>query len=73
MGWYASGDVGRQREKKECERGDRQKETLFVMTSANVSVDSQVDELELTKLKATELLKAHDGDAVHALKAFIAV
>jgi hypothetical protein len=36
-------------------------------------MDSQVDELELTKLKATELLKAHDGDAVHALKAFIAV
>ncbi|KAI3322758.1 hypothetical protein HD806DRAFT_535941 [Xylariaceae sp. AK1471] len=32
-----------------------------------------VDELELTKAKATELLKAHDGDAVRALKAFIAV
>ncbi|KAI8628887.1 hypothetical protein F5Y19DRAFT_100497 [Xylariaceae sp. FL1651] len=32
-----------------------------------------VDELELTKPKATELLKAHDGDAVRAMKAFIAV
>ncbi|RYO77039.1 hypothetical protein DL764_010250 [Monosporascus ibericus] len=32
-----------------------------------------VDELDLTKPKATELLKAHDGDAVRAMKAFIAV
>jgi hypothetical protein len=31
----------------------------------------QVEELELTKLKATELLKAHDGNADHALRAFI--
>ncbi|KAL7620856.1 hypothetical protein AAE478_009854 [Parahypoxylon ruwenzoriense] len=31
-----------------------------------------VDELDLTKPKATELLKAHDGDAVRAMKAFIA-
>ncbi|OTA94143.1 hypothetical protein M434DRAFT_395050 [Hypoxylon sp. CO27-5] len=30
-----------------------------------------VDELDLTKVKATELLKAHDGDAVKAMKAFI--
>ncbi|KAI1772088.1 hypothetical protein F4818DRAFT_444714 [Hypoxylon cercidicola] len=30
-----------------------------------------VDELDLTKAKATELLKAHDGDAVEAMKAFI--
>ncbi|KAI0020090.1 hypothetical protein F4780DRAFT_779823 [Xylariomycetidae sp. FL0641] len=31
-----------------------------------------VDELDLTKAKATELLKAHEGDAVRAMKAFIA-
>ncbi|KAI1479143.1 hypothetical protein K445DRAFT_192524 [Daldinia sp. EC12] len=31
-----------------------------------------VDELDLSKQKATELLKAHDGDAVRAMKAFIA-
>ncbi|KAI6083933.1 hypothetical protein F4821DRAFT_180433 [Hypoxylon rubiginosum] len=30
-----------------------------------------VDELDLTKVKATELLKAHDGDAVEAMKAFV--
>ncbi|KAI1374259.1 hypothetical protein F4677DRAFT_447582 [Hypoxylon crocopeplum] len=32
-----------------------------------------VDQLDLNKAKATELLKAHDGDAVQAMKAFIAV
>ncbi|KAI0539792.1 hypothetical protein GGR58DRAFT_499830 [Xylaria digitata] len=32
-----------------------------------------VDELELTKQKATELLKAHDGDAVRAMRTFISV
>ncbi|GJC84169.1 hypothetical protein ColLi_07007 [Colletotrichum liriopes] len=31
----------------------------------------QVDELELTKPKATELLKANDGDAVKAMKAYL--
>jgi len=33
----------------------------------------QVEELEITKAKATELLKKHDGDAVQAMRAFIAV
>ncbi|PQE15781.1 Huntingtin-interacting K protein [Rutstroemia sp. NJR-2017a BBW] len=31
-----------------------------------------IDELELTKIKATDLLKAHDGDAEKALRAYIA-
>ncbi|KAH6651013.1 hypothetical protein F5144DRAFT_71377 [Chaetomium tenue] len=30
-----------------------------------------VDELELSKPKATDLLKAHDGDAVKAMKAYL--
>ncbi|KAJ0163797.1 hypothetical protein CTA2_2383 [Colletotrichum tanaceti] len=42
----------------------------------NVKVDAAdvsllVDELELTKPKATELLKANDGDAVKAMKAYL--
>ncbi|KAI1804279.1 hypothetical protein F4811DRAFT_553106 [Daldinia bambusicola] len=37
-----------------------------------VAVRLKVDELDLSKAKATELLKAHDGDAVLAMKAFIA-
>lgn len=32
----------------------------------------QVDQLDLTKVKATELLKAHEGDPVKAIRAFIA-
>jgi hypothetical protein len=31
----------------------------------------QVEELELQKPKATELLKAHDGDAIKAMKAYL--
>jgi hypothetical protein len=31
----------------------------------------QVEQLELSKVKATELLKAHEGDAVKALTAFV--
>ncbi|KAK0747962.1 hypothetical protein B0T21DRAFT_279754 [Apiosordaria backusii] len=30
-----------------------------------------VDQLELTKARATELLKQHDGDAVKTIKAFL--
>lgn len=33
----------------------------------------QVDELDLTKPKATELLKQHEGDAVKAMTAFVQV
>ena len=40
------------------------------MAFADIST-GQVDELELTKTKATELLKAHDGDAVKAMRAYI--
>ncbi|KAI6367638.1 hypothetical protein MCOR25_004860 [Pyricularia grisea] len=32
-----------------------------------------VDQLELTKPKATELLKQHDGNAVTAMRAYIAI
>lgn len=32
----------------------------------------QIEELELSKIKATDLLKAHDGDAGKALKTYIA-
>ncbi|KAK4129626.1 hypothetical protein N657DRAFT_652968 [Parathielavia appendiculata] len=44
--------------------------------SKTVKVDAAdvkllVDEFELSKPKATELLKAHDGDAVRAMKAYL--
>ena len=31
----------------------------------------QIEELDLSKIKATELLKAHEGDAVRAMRAFV--
>ncbi|OCL00975.1 uncharacterized protein K441DRAFT_532691 [Cenococcum geophilum 1.58] len=34
-------------------------------------VNMLVEQLELSKVKATELLKAHDGNAVKAMSAFI--
>ncbi|ROT43643.1 hypothetical protein SODALDRAFT_327851 [Sodiomyces alkalinus F11] len=42
----------------------------------NIKVDASdvallVEELEVTKPKATELLKTHEGDAVKAMRAFI--
>jgi len=39
------------------------------MRSADVGM--LVDQLELTKGKATELLKAHEGDAVKAMTAYV--
>ncbi|AEO53300.1 hypothetical protein MYCTH_2294430 [Thermothelomyces thermophilus ATCC 42464] len=46
------------------------KETKAVKVDA-ADVKLLVDELELPKAKATELLKAHDGDAVKAMKAYL--
>jgi hypothetical protein len=38
---------------------------------ARLTLALQVDELELTKPKATDLLKAHDGNAIKAITAFV--
>ncbi|KAK3309682.1 uncharacterized protein B0T15DRAFT_506429 [Chaetomium strumarium] len=46
------------------------KETKKVKVDA-ADVTLLVEELELPKAKVTELLKAHDGDAVKAMKAYI--
>ncbi|KAG5981914.1 hypothetical protein E4U55_002533 [Claviceps digitariae] len=44
--------------------------------SKNIKVDDAdvamlVDQLELPKIQATELLRAHDGDAVKAIRAWV--
>lgn len=39
--------------------------------SANV-IPAQAEQLDLSKPKATELLRAHDADAVRAMKAWVA-
>ncbi|KAK8031789.1 hypothetical protein PG990_001523 [Apiospora arundinis] len=56
--------------------GDAKKPDAAVQKKVKVEaadVTLLVDQLDLTKPKATDLLKAHDGDAVKAMKAFIAV
>ncbi|KAL9623059.1 MAG: hypothetical protein Q9160_002573 [Pyrenula sp. 1 TL-2023] len=63
---------------KKKERGDarkkaeeeKEKRRKVKVKAEDVAV--LVDELDLTKIKATELLKAHEGDPVKAIKAFIA-
>lgn len=52
----------------------RNSDFLFVICrrfQANMLPTFKVDELDLTKNKATELLKSHDGDLKQALRAFI--
>ncbi|KAK8101287.1 uncharacterized protein PG998_007300 [Apiospora kogelbergensis] len=56
--------------------GDAKKPDPAVQKKVKVDaadVTLLVDQLDLTKPKATDLLKAHDGDAVKAMKAAIAV
>jgi len=58
------------------EKGKGKKETEERQKRAKVKVDQAdvgllIDELDLNKAKATELLKAHEGDAVKAMTAFV--
>ncbi|KAL2127236.1 hypothetical protein VTI74DRAFT_11059 [Chaetomium olivicolor] len=51
--------------------GPEKKEVKKTVKVDAADVNLLVEELELSKVKATELLKAHDGDAVKAMKAYI--
>ncbi|KAG4279403.1 hypothetical protein FPRO04_05944 [Fusarium proliferatum] len=56
--------------------GGANKASAAAASHKNVKVDAAdvallVDELELPKAKATELLKSNEGDAVKAMRAFI--
>ncbi|KAI5458087.1 hypothetical protein BGZ63DRAFT_427373 [Mariannaea sp. PMI_226] len=56
--------------------GAAPKAAAAAASSKNVKVDPAdvallVDELELPKPKATELLKSHEGDAVKAMRAYV--
>jgi HYPK-like protein len=46
---------------------------LWVLAPTHFANLEQVDELDLPKTKATELLKTHEGDAIKAIRAFIQV
>ncbi|KAF7867302.1 hypothetical protein EAF04_005385 [Stromatinia cepivora] len=54
-----------------AKKGDEKKIVKKTVKVEAADVTLLVEELELTKIKATELLKAHDGDAAKALKAYI--
>ncbi|KAF4991824.1 hypothetical protein FGRMN_7594 [Fusarium graminum] len=56
--------------------GGANKKSAAATSNKNVKVDAAdvallVDELELSKQKATELLKNNEGDAVKAMRAFV--
>ncbi|KAI9807956.1 MAG: hypothetical protein M1825_005262 [Sarcosagium campestre] len=51
--------------------GAEKKKKAVKVDQADVSL--LVDELDLPKTKATDLLKSHDGDAIKAMEAFVTV
>ncbi|PQE32494.1 Huntingtin-interacting K protein [Rutstroemia sp. NJR-2017a WRK4] len=55
-----------------AKKGDDKKVVKKTVKVDPADVTLLIDELELTKIKATDLLKAHDGDAEKALRAYIA-
>ncbi|KAI9650657.1 hypothetical protein NHQ30_000677 [Ciborinia camelliae] len=54
-----------------AKKGDEKKVVRKTVKVEAADVTLLVEQLELTKIKATDLLKAHDGDALKALKAYI--
>ena len=57
------------RKKKEEEQKERERRAKIKVDQADVGV--LVEELDLTKGKATDLLRAHEGDVVKAVRAFV--
>ncbi|KAK7547627.1 hypothetical protein IWX49DRAFT_508436 [Phyllosticta citricarpa] len=51
----------------------KKEEVKKVVKVNQTDVALLIDQLDLTKPKATELLKTHDGDVIKALTAFVAV
>ncbi|MCJ1276333.1 hypothetical protein MMC21_004138 [Puttea exsequens] len=60
---------GKKNEKLEKEKEEKEKRAKIKVDQADVGL--LVEELDLNKVKATELLKAHEGDAVKAITAFV--
>ncbi|MCJ1258978.1 hypothetical protein MMC24_006812 [Lignoscripta atroalba] len=63
------GNKGKEGDKAKGKEGEAEKKKVVKVDQADVAL--LVDELELSKLKATELLKAYEGDAVKAMRAFV--
>ncbi|KAH6672592.1 hypothetical protein B0J14DRAFT_76277 [Halenospora varia] len=54
-----------------AKKDDEKKAPKKVVKVDQADVALLVEELELSKIKATDLLKSHDGDVMKALRAFI--
>jgi len=67
-----SGETGKKKEDS-AKRAEEKKqaEAKKKVKVSSEDVNFLVEELELTKNKATELLRAHDGDSLRAIKAYI--
>ena len=57
------------RKKREDERKERERRAKIKVNQADVT--TLAEECDLTKVKATELLRAHEGDFEQALRAFL--
>jgi len=60
-----------QERQKEKEEAQKEKERRAKVKVDQADVALLVEELDLTKAKATEWLKAHEGNAVKAMTAFV--
>ncbi|MCJ1245128.1 hypothetical protein MMC30_002329 [Trapelia coarctata] len=72
----ALGDAISRLEVGKGKRGEEKGKKAVEGEKKKVKVDAGdvallVEELELNKVKATELLRAHDGDALKAMRAFV--
>ncbi|KAM3087918.1 hypothetical protein ACMFMG_001986 [Clarireedia jacksonii] len=54
-----------------AKKGDDKKVVKKIIKVDPADVTLLIDELELTKIKATDLLRAYDGDAEKALRSYI--
>ena len=61
--------TGENGNKGQKEKEEREKRAKVKVDQADVEL--LVGELDLNKTKATDLLKAHEGDAVRAMRAFV--
>ena len=61
--------AGTKNEKLTKEKEEKEKRAKVKVDQVDVAL--LVDELDLSKGKATELLKTHEGDAVKAMRAFV--
>jgi len=67
----ASGTRGRKDAEKKSDKKAAEAEVKKKIKIASEDVNLLVDELDLSKVKATELLRAHEGDAMKAIRAFV--